>query len=130
MKDPLNMDINRNTINKYWESYEESLKGEQDQWRVIQEENYNHPSFYKWTNITEIILEVTFCLLLAILIMILYFCINRKSKHHLEDSENSLSDPPAYDDVIKKDRDELANLKDLPSYLDALRIEDEMRCTS
>lgn len=90
----------------------------------------HHFSLASWTEVTEIILEVTFCVLVAILILILYFCLTKKSKRAIDDSEKMVSGPPTYDDVITKERDELENLKDLPSYLDALRIEDEMKCKS
>ncbi len=91
---------------------------------------YHNLSFSSWTEVTEIILEVTLCLLLALLIIILYYCLSKKSKSPILDSEKVLAGPPTYDDVIMKERDELENLKDLPSYLDALRLEDELKCKS
>ena len=120
------MEINRDNIRKYWENYEMS------RWDQIetQKSTYHHFSLASWTQVTEIILEVSLCLLLAILIVILYFCLSRKSKRPIVDSEKMVSGPPAYDDVIKEERDELENLKDLPSYLDAVRIEDEMKIKS
>ena len=95
-----------------------------------QEPTYQHFSFSSWSEVTEIILEVTLCLLVIILIIILYYCMSKKSKRASDDSEKVVAGPPTYDDVIKNERDELENLTDLPSYLDALRIEDEMKCKS
>ena len=119
------MDINTNHLKQYWESYE------MRRWDQIESQDTDashlHFNFNRWTNVTEIILEVTLCLLVALLIVILYFCMRKKSKRCIDDSEKTLSGPPTYDDVIKKERDELENL---PSYLDALKIEDEMKCKS
>ena len=89
-----------------------------------QDPSYHHFHFNSWTDATEIILEVTLCILVALLIVILYFCMSKKNKGPIDDSEKTWSGPPTYDDVIKKERDELENL---PSYLDALKIEDEMK---
>ena len=95
-------------------------------WDQIQSQDpsYRHFHFNSWTDATEIILEVTLCILVALLIVILYFCMSKKNKGPVDDSEKTWSGPPTYDDVIKKERDELENL---PSYLDALKIEDEMK---
>ena len=98
--------------------------------RQDQDTTYHHFSLDSWTEVTEIILEVTFCILAVLLIILLYFCLTKKLKRAIDDSEKTVWGPPTYDDVIKKERDELENLKDLPSYLDALRIEDEMKCKS
>ena len=89
-----------------------------------QDPSYHYFDFNSWT---QIILEVTLCILVALLIVLLIFCMRKKSKRHIEDFEKTLSGPPNYDDVIKKERDDLENL---PSYLDALKIEDEMKCKS
>ena len=88
---------------------------------------FDPQNFDSWTEMTQIILEVTLCLLLVLLFIIIYFCTRQNSKRDLDDSEKMLSGPPTYDDVIKKERDDQENL---PSYLDALRIEDEMKCKS
>ena len=119
------MDFNRDSLKQYWESYElrrwDQMESPVSGENQIHQEHFN---YYSWTDGTEILLEVTLCLLVAILIIIIYYCMSKKSKRGLDDSEKMLSGPPTYDDVIKKERDELENL---PSYLDALKIEDEMK---
>merc|ERR1712141_570847 len=119
----------RKKVAKIVTEIEADAEMEENWWDQIERQPSSashHFSLASWTEVTEIILEVTFCVLVAILI----FCLTKKSKRAIDDSEKMVSGPPTYDDVITKERDELENLKDLPSYLDALRIEDEMKIKS
>merc|ERR1712066_221068 len=115
------------SLKQYWKSWDGSLNGKE--WQMSEEPELA-VSLYDWSDVIEIILEMTLCLLLAILIVIVYYCINRQTKLNKVDEESVRSEPPTYEDVIKKDKDELENLKDLPSYLDAVRLESEMETKS
>ena len=111
--DPL--DINRDRVRQYWESYERSLNG--GEWRISTVQEFG----LAWSDTIQIILEVTLCILIAILLMVIYYCFAKKKKLHTMDTESMWVDPPTYDEF------ELENLKDLPSYQDAVRQENEKK---
>ena len=110
--------INRNTVREYWESYERSLNG--GEWRVSREETFS-------LDLMQVILEVTLCILIAIFILVLFFCLAKKRKRNTMDTESMWMDLPTYDEVIREDMVEMKNLKDLPSYQDAVRKENETK---
>ena len=126
------------SLKDYWRSWDKSLTGKEwrseggvkDYWRwrvSEQPELDSRYDWYDWSDVFEIFLEVTLCLLVAILFLIIYLCFNKKIKQNLVDTENVWPEPPTYEDVIKKDNDELENQTDLPSYVDAVRLETEVR---
>ena len=51
-----------------------------------------------------------------------YYLLYYTRKQRLGDTEDGCCGPPDYDEVIKKDED---NLESLPSYLEAVRLESE-----
>ena len=109
--------INRNTVREYWESYERSLNG--GEWRVSREETFSLELMQ--------VMAPTLCILIAIFILVLIFCLTKKRKRNTMDTERMWMDLPTYDEVIKLDMVEMKNLKDLPSYQDAVRKENETK---
>ena len=105
-----------NAIKEYWENYDNNL------WRREQFE----PTDINWMRILERAFEAFLILMVILLIAIIYYCLKKKnSSTAVPDSEagGRGGDPPTYDDVIKKEKDELESLNDLPSYLQAVTVE-------
>ena len=72
-------------------------------------------------------ISIILCVLLMILSFtihyyLLYYTRKQRPKQRLGDTEDGCCGPPDYDEVIKKDED---NLESLPSYLEAVRLESE-----
>merc|ERR1712179_273251 len=89
MVDPLNinrmadpLDYVRNRNKQYWESYERSLRGEE--WDILNPTSGLH---FDRSDIIQLILEVTLCILLALLLLEL----------------DSLEDLPTYLDAVKQE---------------------------
>ena len=105
-----------NAIKQYWENYDKNL------WHREQFE----PTDINWMRILEKAFEAFLVLMVILLIGFIFYCLKKKNRstvmHDSEAAGRSL-DPPTYDDVIKKDKDELESLTDLPSYLQAVTTE-------
>ena len=105
-----------NAIKQYWENYDKNL------WHREQFESTD----INWMRILEKAFEAFLILMVILLVGVIFYCLKKKNRSTLiHDSEagGGSGDPPTYDDVIKKDKDELESLNDLPSYLQAVTTE-------
>merc|ERR1711983_591652 len=108
------MDLNTNSLRAYWENYERSLDG--DPWDVFPDEEKAF-AVESWTDILERLLEGLMVLVILILIVIILYCLNRRKRGQVgNDLETGAAEkgPPGYEEVIEKEKAELACLKDLP----------------
>ena len=105
-----------NAIKQYWENYDKNL------WHREQFESTD----INWMRILEKAFEAFLILMVILLAGVIFYCLKKKNRSTLiHDSESGCGsgDPPTYDDVIKKEKDELESLNDLPSYLQAVTTE-------
>ena len=75
-----------------------------------------------WEDVSGLVLEAVLVFLIIILVGVTFYCLGKKKRNREEDKELGDPEPPNYEDVMKKDKEELENLKDLPSYLEAINV--------
>ena len=126
----LNMDLGAESIGLYWENYKRAFEGEP--WK--QEENHQikismSDSGMDWSyrthDVVGLVLEIVLVFLIIVFVGVIFYCLGkRKASNNRDDDREAAAEvnPPKYEDVIKKDNDELENLEDLPSYLEAINV--------
>ena len=120
------MDIDIRSIKNYWESYQHALEGEP--WRFIKIENITEKIFptVSTSSYDIIMMEIlNWCLVIGVIIIALFviFFLDSDTKVEEVDLEASKEPPPSYDDVIKQEQKELNSQKYLPSYIQAVKAE-------
>ena len=80
---------------------------------------------YRTHDVVGLVLEIVLVFLIIVFVGVIFYCLDkRKASNNRDDDREAAAEvnPPKYEDVIKKDNDELENLKDLPSYLEAINV--------
>ena len=115
------MAVDTESMRIYWENYQRSLDGDpldsSDLFRDHLEEEWSY-----WADVSGLVLEAVLVFLIIILVGVTFYCLGKKKRNRDEDKELGDPEPPNYEDVMKKDKEELENLKDLPSYLEAINV--------